>query len=67
MIEALLVQAKKLGVEVFYRTTARHLARENSHGDMSLQATGPEGQALAFDARRRYRTPPWPRISAPFV
>ncbi|AMM16394.1 fumarate reductase [Burkholderia sp. PAMC 28687] len=51
MIEALLVQAKKLGVEVFYRTTARHLARENSHGDMSLQATGPEGQALEFDAR----------------
>lgn len=50
MIEALLAQAKKLKVEVFYQTTARQLARANSEGDLSLQATGPDGDALALTA-----------------
>jgi tricarballylate dehydrogenase len=51
MIEALLVQAKKLGVEVFYRTTATQLVRANHDGLLCLQATGPDGESLAFAAR----------------
>jgi tricarballylate dehydrogenase len=51
MIEALLTEALRRDVVVFYRTTATRLERADGHGDLRVHATGPEGEVSVLRAR----------------